>query len=421
MKRIIKGVLVLVAGLIAAVAAVFLVSSVLYTPTYMARYVWYNTSELTDWKIFPCNKVENRAPAFLFRKVAGQDRVRSLAGGVAYESHRSGMTEIGDLDAFLAGNATTAFIVIKDDAVLYEKYFNGYKRDTMLNCFSVSKSFTSALVGIALDEGLIKDIDDPITAYLPELKDKGHRDITIRHLLMMSSGMSYSAGDLWWQDDPINYYYADLRKLAIQRARIEEPPGRHHLYNNYHPQLLGMILERVTGGTVSHYIQEKIWKPLGMEFPAVWSLDSEEHRFEHMIDRVEDPVEAEHLTLLPAVERQIVVVRDPGAGDGILVEQPLYRLAVQHGPLEDLGHVLGSHARAEHLLGKRHDDRSLLTEPVTAGGLHRHLAVQAAPVDLPLEGLPGPLGPKAPQPVPPQTVTTFASGSSREASSHCQR
>ncbi len=116
---------------------------------------------------------------------------------------------------------------------------------------------------------------------MPELKDKGHRDITIRHLLMMSSGMSYSAGDLWWQDDPINYYYADLRKL-IQRARIEEPPGRHHLYNNYHPQLLGMILERVTGGTVSHYIQEKIWKPLGMEFPAVWSLDSEEHRFEHM-------------------------------------------------------------------------------------------------------------------------------------------
>jgi CubicO group peptidase (beta-lactamase class C family) len=282
MKRMIKGVLVLVAGLIAAVAAVFLVSSVLYTPTYMARYVWYNTSELTDWKIFPCNKVENRAPAFLFRKVAGQDRVRSLAKGVAYESHRSGMTEIGDLDAFLAGNATTAFIVIKDDAVIYEKYFNGYKRDTMLNCFSVSKSFTSALVGIALDEGLIKDIDDPITAYLPELKDKGHRDITIRHLLMMSSGMSYSAGDLWWQDDPINYYYADLRKLAIQRARIEEPPGRHHLYNNYHPQLLGMILERVTGGTVSHYLQEKIWKPLGMEFPAVWSLDSEEHRFEHM-------------------------------------------------------------------------------------------------------------------------------------------
>ena len=107
------------------------------------------------------------------------------------------------------------------------------------------------------------------------------------------------------------------------------------------------------------------------------------------VDGVEDPVEAEHLTLLPAVERQIVVVRDPGAGDGILVEQPLDRLAVQHGPLEDLGHVLGSHAGAEHLLGKRHDDRPLLAEPVTAGGLHRHLAAAGRAGRSPARTTPG--------------------------------
>ncbi len=83
---------------------------------------------------------------------------------------------------------------------------------------------------------------------------------------------------------------------------------------------------------------------------------------------------------------------DPGAGNGILVEQPLYRLAVQHGLLEDLRHIFGSHAGAEHLLGKRYDDGPLLTEPMTAGGLHRHLVLQAAPVDLLLERLPYPLG-----------------------------
>jgi len=145
----------------------------------------------------------------------------------------------------------------------------------------VAKSFGSALIGIAVDEGHIKSIDEPITNYIPELDGEGFKAITIRHLISMSSGLKYHENGMPWGDDAKTYYYPDLRKLALT-VEIEELPGLHFHYDNYHPLLVGMILERSTGQTVAHYLQEKIWKRLGMEFPASWSLDSKKTGFEKM-------------------------------------------------------------------------------------------------------------------------------------------
>src|SRR6185369_10252712 len=117
--------------------------------------------------------------------------------------------------------------------------------------------------------------------YLPELKAAYWSEITIRHLVSMSSGLKYSDGFFPWSDNPRVYYSMDLRKLACEASR-EEPPGVRFHYNNYNLLLLGMILERVTGATVSAYLQEKIWEPLGMEYSASWSLDSEESGMEKM-------------------------------------------------------------------------------------------------------------------------------------------
>jgi CubicO group peptidase (beta-lactamase class C family) len=97
----------------------------------------------------------------------------------------------------------------------------------------------------------------------------------------MSSGIKYHENGTPWGDDAKTYYYPDLRKLALS-VEIEEPPGKHFNYCNYNPLLVGMILERATGMPVAEYLQEKIWKPLGMEFPASWSLDSEKTGFEKM-------------------------------------------------------------------------------------------------------------------------------------------
>jgi CubicO group peptidase (beta-lactamase class C family) len=177
--------------------------------------------------------------------------------------------------------------VLQDDRLLYERYFNGHDERSLNTSFSMAKSFASALVGIAIDEGSIESVDEPITHYLPELleKDKRFKSITIRDLLTMSSRIRYEEGGfLPWSeeaDDTKTYYATDLRELTLN-CRIEGKPGDYFEYNNYNPLLIGMILERATGMSVSRYMEEKLWKPIGMESNGSWSLDSTSSGFEKM-------------------------------------------------------------------------------------------------------------------------------------------
>jgi Beta-lactamase len=144
----------------------------------------------------------------------------------------------------------------------------------------------STLVGIAIDEGLIGAVSDPVTDYLPDLaeRDPRFRQITLRDLLTMSSGIRYQEQmlPLPWGDDINTYYGVDLRELALDDTQIEGPPGHEWLYNNYHPLLLGMVLERATGMSVSEYMATRLWRPLGAEEDATWNLDSEVSGFEKM-------------------------------------------------------------------------------------------------------------------------------------------
>jgi len=193
----------------------------------------------------------------------------------------------GSLEDYLDASGTTAFLVVRDDKVLYERYFDGYDERSMQTSFSMAKSFASALVGIAIDEGYIKSVDEPITTYIPELlkKDRRFKAFTIRNLLTMSSGLKYEEGGfLPWSeeaDDTKTYYSTNLRKLALN-CRIEGKPDEYFKYNNYNPLLVGMILERATGMPVARYMQEKLWKPMGMEADGSWSLDSKKDGFEKM-------------------------------------------------------------------------------------------------------------------------------------------
>ena len=236
-------------------------------------------SSVYDFQNSPNRTVQASPEPFFFRHgtAEDEDRVRTLLQSIL---------KIDDLDSFLADAGTQAFIVIQNDAILYERYFNGAKMDTIVTSFSVAKSFTSALVGIALAEGSIESVDDPVTKYIPELADRDSRfsNITLRHLLMMSSGLRFTESEhlLYFRDDALTYYYPELRDLALENTRIIEPPGRHFLYNDYNPQLLGLVLERTTGQNVSYYLQEKLWQPIGMEFDGSWSLDSKQSGFELM-------------------------------------------------------------------------------------------------------------------------------------------
>jgi len=185
-----------------------------------------------------------------------------------------------DFETLLERAQTSAFIVLRNDTIIYENYFNGFNKDSIFTSFSVAKSFVSTLVGLAISDGFIKSEDDRITEYLPELmeKDTLFSKITIKNLLSMSSGIAYS-DEGFPSDDDITYQSPDLRKATLENVRISEQPDKHWLYNNYNPLLLGLILERTTGKSISKYAEEKLWKKMGGN-NASWSLD--EHGFEKM-------------------------------------------------------------------------------------------------------------------------------------------
>lgn len=223
--------------------------------------------------------MSNGAHTFAFKKDSEVENKYSPFFKTLEYSYK-GQKRTSDFESFLQSTGTTAFVVIKDDIVVYEKYLNGYARDSISRAFSVSKSITSLLIGIAIDEGYIENVNDPFTRYIPELKGKGFDEVSIKHLLMMTSGFKFTEGGWPWDDETILYYVPDLRKYVLTHLRREEQPAKHFLYNNYDTLLLGIILERATQKTISEYLREKIWKPLGMEYPATWSIHSEEDGLE---------------------------------------------------------------------------------------------------------------------------------------------
>ena len=198
----------------------------------------------------------------------------------------AGVTDGTSFDRFLSSNDTLGFVVVHQDRLVYERYFAGSDRTTLQTSFSVAKSILSTLIGIAIDEGRIGSIDDPVTEYVPELLERDTRfaRITLGDLLSMSSGIRYEEPDVPvpWGDDVETYYGVDLRRAALEDTVIEGPPGEVWHYNNYHPLLLGLVLERATGTTVSAYASSRLWRPMGAESDASWSLDSERSGFEKL-------------------------------------------------------------------------------------------------------------------------------------------
>jgi len=248
-------------------------------PDYLYRYFVWGAQRLVssrsdDYRHYGYHAIDNAPDAFHFapgRRDAVPDTVEYEDGDAV---KRVALAEL------LRATSTHAFIVVRDNQQLYENYFNGAARDSLATSWSLSKSVTSALVGIAISEGFIKSLDDPITNYLPELKGQGFDPITIRNLLTMGSGIRYRINFFPWDEFVLAGYYPDLRQLLLSDLTIMEPPGQSFHYNNFNAELVGMILERATHRRPSQYLEEKIWKPIGMEYSATWSIDSAQDGFE---------------------------------------------------------------------------------------------------------------------------------------------
>lgn len=183
------------------------------------------------------------------------------------------------VEDYLNHTRTTGLLILHKDTIRQEAYFRGHTDSTTHISWSVAKSFVSALLGIALEEGYYESIADPVTKYVPELMGSGYEGVRIKDIMQMSSGVRF--------DEDYVDFYSDINRFGRSFALgsslddfakslvNEREPGTFNHYVSIDTQVLGMLLRRVTGKTLSAYLKEKIWDPLGMEFDAQWIVDNE--------------------------------------------------------------------------------------------------------------------------------------------------
>jgi len=241
----------------------------------VGRFAYYNFADITDHKIFPKHIIKNDSIPFIFKKKNSSSIPDTLA------ITKKGLKQKIAFDEYLISNKTVAFLVIKNDSLEYEKYFSKYDETSIVSSFSMAKSITSILIGCALDEGLIKSTNEPITNYLPELKKNGFEEVTIKNLLNMTSGIDFNESYLNPFGHAASFYYGTNLRKEISKLKLKYKPGTEFSYSSGDAQLLGLVLQSaLKDKTISDYLEKKIWKPLGMEFDASWSMDKRKNGIE---------------------------------------------------------------------------------------------------------------------------------------------
>lgn len=255
------------------IALTFCAGLFLLTSCEFYRLAKYNVADVNDYKIFPSRVSKANDVKFCFAPNECIDEIRMPVNILDKDK------EIY-FDQFLESKKTLAFLVIKNDTMIYEKYFNECDQSTMVPSFSIAKSVTSTLIGCAMDDGYIQSVDEPVTDYIPELKINGFDKVTIKHLLQMTSGINFKEYFDFYSSAPVYYYGRNIRQ-KLYKLTLKSAAGVKFEYASGNAELLGLILERaLKTKTVTQYLQEKIWQPLGMEYDASWSIDKEKNGLE---------------------------------------------------------------------------------------------------------------------------------------------
>lgn len=254
LKKILKW-LAIVIVLIVALAYIFKVDY-LFTAVRTVYFNGYKTAFLDDYKYFPTREIKNDVgQPWAFTK----DYNTVKASDSLEKTHK-------ELQSI-------AYMVIKNDSIFYEAYYDGYDKDSYSNSFSMAKSVVSAVLGKALQRGEIKSLDQKVIEFLPELKGQYKDELTVGDLSSMSSGLDWD--EAYYSPFSIvtrAYFDSDLRKVMLG-LEIKDKPGQEFIYKSGDTELLTMVLEKATGKYMTDYVSEYFWKPMGAEYPALWQLD----------------------------------------------------------------------------------------------------------------------------------------------------
>jgi len=180
------------------------------------------------------------------------------------------------LDSLNQELETAAFLIIKNDSILFEKYYNGYNGKSRTNSFSMAKSIVTLLMFKAIQDGYLENINQPVSDFFPQFDSR----LSIGDLSSMASGLN-------WNENYYNpfastaraYFGEDIREQVLELEVIEKP-GEEFIYLSGNTELLGMVIEKATGQNLSEYLSESFWKPMGMNDDALWQIDSRESGME---------------------------------------------------------------------------------------------------------------------------------------------
>jgi len=255
---------------------ILIIGFVVFTDNYYGRLIRWNIPDVYDYEKFPYKNIKNSDNPYLIPKKDNKDFFSKL------EFQRDGET-INDFNELLKLTRTNAFIVIQNDSIIFEKYLNGRSRESLCKSFSASKSILSLLIGIAINEGHINSINDPLKKYINDFRNKELGKITIKQCLNQTTGIKYNKKMSFFSDKAKFYYTKNVRDL-IKGVKLENKPGAKWSTDEYSILLLGAVLENATGESISDYLKQKIWTQIGTEYPATFSVDSKKHKFEHVAD-----------------------------------------------------------------------------------------------------------------------------------------
>lgn len=178
------------------------------------------------------------------------------------------------VEQFLTDTKTTALLVIQDDSIRYEKYYMGGSENTLFVSNSIGKSFVSALFGIALSEGAITSVEDPLGTYIPAFRGTALEDIPLKACLQMASGIDFD------EENDMNLF--SLKTLlgvpairAIAKYGVQEKPFTRRRYQSINTEILGEVIVQATGKSLAAYMEEKLWTQIGVQHDAYWTLNNE--------------------------------------------------------------------------------------------------------------------------------------------------
>lgn len=191
--------------------------------------------------------------------------------------------EIPGIDTYMAQQRAAGIVILQDGKIRFERYGLGFGKDGRWTSFSVAKSFTSTLVGAAIQDGYIKSLDDKVSQYIPDLRGSAYDDVSVRQLLTMSSGVKWNEDYEDPNSDVAKFNNAkpepgmDATVSYMRKLPRAHPAGEVWHYNTGETNLIGVLVSSATKKPLAEYLQEKVWQPAGMAAPATWLLGASGH------------------------------------------------------------------------------------------------------------------------------------------------